>query len=158
MALTFNLTAKVKDIEKARDLVIKALNADGCKVREESSSRITATRGSQIKMRLLGGAFVNIKVLPVKLGVDFINTGQEQRVNFYAADDLEFGLMIGMETRYKQAVQDMATVGYIAVNEIMLPDDPAAQGLAPTAAFCRNCGSKLLTPTGFCGGCGTPIS
>jgi len=157
MALAFNLTAKVSDIDKARELVVQALNADGSKVRVESPSRLTATRGSQMKMRLIGGAFVNIKVLPVKLAVDFINTGEEQRVNFYAADDLEFGLMVGMETRYKQAVQDMATVGYIAVNEILIPEEPVAP-VATGAAFCRNCGAKLASPTGFCSGCGTAIA
>jgi len=156
MALSFYLSAKVSDIDKARELVVQALNADGCKVRVESPSRLTATRGSQMKMRLIGGAFVNIKVLPVKLGVDFINTGTEQRVNFAAVDDLEFGLMIGMETRYRQAVQDMATVGFIAVDEIRIPEEATPVG-DTSFGFCKTCGAKLATASGFCTGCGTPI-
>ena len=158
MALSYYLSAKVSDLDKARELVVQALNADGCKVIVESPTRLTASRGSQLKMRLLGGAFVNIKVLPVRLGVDFIDTGAEQRVNFSAVDDLEFGLMIGMETRYREAVQDVATVGFIAVDSIRIPEEQRTGSVSSGPGSCRYCADKLTVATGFCSGCGSPIA
>ena len=157
MALNYFLSAKVSDIDKARELVVQALNADGCKVRVESPTRLTASRGSQLKMRLVGGAFVNIKVLPVLLAVDFIKTESDQRVNFSAADDLELGLMVGMKTRYEQAVQDIATVGYMAVNSVMLNEETIPQ-VAAAGRFCVSCGSKVLENAAFCSGCGSAIA
>ncbi|MDH6409655.1 hypothetical protein M2113_000616 [Aurantimicrobium minutum] len=106
MTIEINKTIKVSDVSAARKLILDALEADKCHGIQETETSISAKRGSQIEMRTLGGMFVDAKVLPVSVTVDL----QENELNITAEDDLGIGFMIGMETKYHEAVQDIVKV------------------------------------------------
>lgn len=116
MALEIRKTVHVTDMSAARELVRGALASDSCTVKLENPNRLTAKRGSQTKMRTLGGAFVNLKVLPVRLEIDFVETGNHGTVEIFAASNLGVGVMLGMEEKYRDAVADLAdlVVGALA--------------------------------------------
>jgi hypothetical protein len=108
LAIEVHKLVDVNDMAAARDLVVAALSSDSCRVKVENSTRLTAKRGSQAKMRTLGGAFVNLKVLPVRLEIDFVEIDNAGQVKIFAASDLGVGLMLGMEEKYRAAVADLA--------------------------------------------------
>jgi hypothetical protein len=108
LAIEVHKLVDVSDMAAARDLVVAALSSDSCRVKVENSNRLTAKRGSQAKMRTLGGAFVNLKVLPVRLEIDFVEIDNAGQVKIFAASDLGVGLMLGMEEKYRAAVADLA--------------------------------------------------
>jgi hypothetical protein len=95
LAIEVHKLVDVSDMAAARDLVVAALSSDSCRVKVENSNRLTAKRGSQAKMRTLGGAFVNLKVLPVRLEIDFVEIDNAGQVKIFAASDLGVGLMLG---------------------------------------------------------------
>jgi hypothetical protein len=108
LALEIRKTVHVTDMAAARELVRGALESDSCTVKLENPNRLAAKRGSQTKMRTLGGAFVNLKVLPVRLEIDFVEIDNAGQVKIFAASDLGVGLMLGMEEKYRAAVADLA--------------------------------------------------
>lgn len=148
MAIDFHHTATVTDINRARELVVEALKADKCKVNVLSPASLNAQRGSQTKMRLIGGMLVDMKVLPVRLQVTFNDSNNAGTVQVDAYDDLGFGLMVGMEEKYRKAVWDIMAV---AVNA-MLP--VTVQEEAASSAFCTGCGKELEASAKFCPACG----
>ena len=148
MAIDFHHIATVTDINKARELVVEALKADKCKVNVLSPASMNAQRGSQTKLRLIGGLLVDTKVLPVRLQVTFNESNNAGTVQVDAYDDLGFGIMLGFEEKYRQAVWDIMAV---AVNA-MLP--VTVQAEAPSSAFCTGCGKELDASAKFCPACG----
>lgn len=160
MALEFRDSVTVSDIVAAKQSILDALNADKGKARVESDVRISATRGSQAKLRLIGGLLIDIKDFPVRLVVEFsAPTGQgDVRVTGY--DDLGFGLMVGMEDKYQRAVFDIMGVAVNAVAHLKIAaPEPAAvvPGAAAPKNFCSNCGAQSNPTAKFCSGCGQPI-
>lgn len=148
MAIDFHHVARVTDINAAREFIVGALKADKCKVNVLSPTSMNAQRGSQTKMRLIGGMLVDMKVLPVRLQVTFNDSNNAGTVQVDAYDDLGFGLMVGMEEKYRKAVWDIMAV---AVNA-MLP--VSVQEEAASSAFCTGCGKELETSAKFCPACG----
>lgn len=118
MAIDVHQLVHVNDMAAARDLVVRALTADSCTVTVESNSRLTAKRGSQFKMRILGGMFVNLKVLPVRLEIDFVEVDAGGQVKISVASNLGVGLMLGMEEKYRAAVRDLADVVVVALGAV----------------------------------------
>ena len=145
------LALKVTDLAQAPKLVAAALAADGCKIQSQTATQITAKRGSQLKMRTLGGAFVNLKVLPVQVQVDFTASSGAGEVRIWARDDLGFGVMLGMEAKYADAVNDLAAIVANAVNPI------GDSTPAPKSDFCTKCGAKAQPDMSFCGKCGAAL-
>ena len=149
MGIEVKASVRVTDIGKARQLVTAALSADKCKVMPNDAFRISATRGSQLKMRAIGGMLVDMKVLPVYVQVTFIEDEGAGTVQVDARDDLGFGLMVGMETKYNQAVHDIAFVVTNSVAGITVTPEPIGK------AFCTRCGAKLEAEMNFCSKCGS---
>lgn len=148
MAIEFHHVVNVTDINASREFIVAALKADKCKVNLLSPTSMNAQRGSQTKLRLVGGMIVDMKVLPVRLQVTFHEENNAGTVQVDAYDDLGFGLMVGMEEKYRKAVWDIMAV---AVNA-MLP--VTVQEEAVGSAFCTVCGKEIDASAKFCSGCG----
>ena len=164
MAIDFHSIIPVNDIDRARELVEHALREDKCKVNVLSAESMNAQRGSQFKLRTIGGMLVNMKVLPVRLQVTFRAEGKGGNVHVDAYDDLGFGLMVGMEEKYRQAVWDIMMVAVNAMDSVTLESAKAKPAAAPVAtapsapagsAFCTGCGKPVDATAKFCGNCGT---
>ena len=71
--------------------------------------RITGKLGSQLKMRIAGGAFCPLRWLPIEVTVDVLEVGGQRQVIAYVADRLGVGIMLGMEKKYRAHCQQTAT-------------------------------------------------
>ena len=73
------------------------------------SNRITGHLGSQLKMRLVGGAFCPNRWLPIEVVVDVQEAGGQRQLVASVAEKLGVGFMIGMEKKYRAHCQQTAT-------------------------------------------------
>jgi hypothetical protein len=71
--------------------------------------RITGKLGSQLKMRIVGGAFCPNRWLPIEIVVDVLDAGGQRQVVASVAEKLGVGFMIGMEKKYRAHCQETAT-------------------------------------------------
>ena len=66
-----------------------------------TGGRVTALLGSQLKMRLAGGAFCPARWLPIDVVVEVLDIGGQRQVVVSVAERLGLGAMIGMERKYR---------------------------------------------------------
>jgi hypothetical protein len=71
--------------------------------------RITGRLGSQLKMRIVGGAFCPNRWLPIEVVVDVLEVGGQRQVVASVAEKLGVGIMLGMEKKYRAHCQETAT-------------------------------------------------
>ncbi len=74
-----------------------------------TGARISGKLGSQLKMRTVGGAFCPLKWLPIDVVVDVLEAGGQRQVVVSVAERLGFGIMLGMETKYRTHCQQTTT-------------------------------------------------
>lgn len=161
MAIEVHELVHIEDMAAARDLIVVALKSDSCKVKVENNNRLTAKRGSQIKMRALGGAFVNLKVLPVRLEVDFVEIENQGQVEIFASSDFGLGSMLGMEEKYRAAVLDLADIVIGALGPVKAKAKPNGVNIEtskPGKVFCSQCGNKIEENSKFCSSCGGQVT
>jgi hypothetical protein len=71
--------------------------------------RLTARAGTQLGMRIVGGAFCPTRWLPIEIVVDVVDGGVSRQVVVNVADRLGVGMMLGMEQKYRRHCQATAT-------------------------------------------------
>lgn len=157
--MEFHDQISVSDLAMAKTQITEALKRDNCRLIEESPTRISAKRGSQAKLRLAGGMLVDVKTFPVRLGLDFSATSGPGVINVSGFDDLGFGLMIGMEAKYQNAVINIMAVAVDSIANLRVNNGGGGtQASAPTlSSFCSQCGAPLKPNAKFCSGCGQPV-
>jgi hypothetical protein len=75
---------------------------------EVTGARICGKLGSQVKMRVVGGAFCPARWMPIEIIVDVVDGGVQRQVVVNVADRLGFGAMLGMEKKYRGHCQQTA--------------------------------------------------
>ncbi len=75
-----------------------------------AGQRVTGKAGTQLGMRLVGGAFCPARWLPIEMVVDVVDGGASRQVVVNVADRLGVGMMLGMEQKYRRHCQESATV------------------------------------------------
>jgi hypothetical protein len=73
-----------------------------------TGTRVSGKLGSQLKMRLAGGAFCPARWVPIEVIVDVAEAGGQRQVVVNVADRLKVGIMLGMETKYRKHCQQTA--------------------------------------------------
>lgn len=155
MKIEAHKALQVTDIQAAKDAVVVALERDGCKVDVMSPSSLSAKRGSQLKLRAIGGMFIGIKDLPVKVSVEFTSVSGENQVDISAYDDMGFGSKVGMNDKYEKAVLDLLEVAATAVSHLI--SAKLSTSSSAFNSFCTNCGSPLKENSKFCSSCGQGV-
>jgi hypothetical protein len=74
-----------------------------------AGQRLTGKLGTQLGMRIVGGAFCPAKWLPIEIVVDVVDGGASRQVVVNVADRLGVGVMLGMEQKYRGHCQQTAT-------------------------------------------------
>lgn len=124
------------------------------RVQRISATQVRVFRGSQVALRLKGAMFSSIDEMPVEVQVFFQAAGQGSAIHIRGADDLQFGLRIGMRTKYTNAVNDFADrimwgmmaatpVGAQPMGAAIRQGGLCARGhtMAESGNFCQACGS-----------------
>jgi hypothetical protein len=89
---------------------------------EVAGPRVRGLLGSQLKMRIVGGAFCPEKWLPIEVIVDVLDAGANRQVVVSVADRLGFGTMLLMESRYRAHCQQTASyVGATIARRLATP-------------------------------------
>lgn len=78
------------------------------KVEGDEPSRLTVHTGSQVKMRLLGGAFIAESSLPTRTTIDLVPSGAGTSVSVTAQDSVGLGVKTGMKGKYERWTQEIA--------------------------------------------------
>jgi hypothetical protein len=73
-----------------------------------SAARVTCKLGWWLRTRVVGGAFVPARWLPVEAIVDVVDMGDHREVVVSVAERVGFGLLLGMESRLRQHCQQTA--------------------------------------------------
>lgn len=91
----------------AKDKILASLGKLKAKLDSDSGDLLTLKRGSQAKMRLLGGAFISDTDLPVLARISFDNSKPNQ-VNVSVLEHLVVGVTLGMANKYQRACTQFA--------------------------------------------------
>lgn len=83
------------------------LGSIGAKLRGETDHEILLQRGSQAKMRLLGGMLIKDADLPVLAAIAFDPT-KPQEVAITVSEHLVIGTTLGMQDKYQRACTEFA--------------------------------------------------
>ena len=162
MRIQVNRSVDVSDLLEARKLILDALSKEKCRLTFEDHVHLTAERGSQAKMRILGGMMVNFKVLPVGVSVSFMD-GRDGpgTVTVLAYDNLGFGSFAGMYDKYLHSVEDLARIVVDSVSPIAGPGRTSSGSNSSISAspgsefsFCPSCGTKYSEAAAYCARCG----
>lgn len=78
------------------------------KVVVDTPTRLEVKSGSQLKMRLIGGAFIAGSSLPTHTTVLMESAGTVKDVTVTAADAVGFGVKTGMKGKYERRVAEIA--------------------------------------------------
>ena len=120
------------------------------RVQRISATQVRVFRGSQVALRLKGAMFTSIDEMPVEVQVFFQAAGHGSAIHIRGADDLQFGLRIGMRNKYTNAVNDFA-------DRIMWGITSAIPVGAQQGGWCAR-GHAMTGPGNFCSTCGSPRS
>jgi membrane protease subunit (stomatin/prohibitin family) len=156
--MEFHDQISVIDLSLAKAKMTESLIQDNCKLAVESETHVSVKRGSQAKLRLVGGMLVDIKTFPVRLTLDFSSLSGPGVIKVSGFDDLGFGLMIGMEEKYQRAIIDIMAVAVNSVASLRVDgESPVQQPMSQAPAnYCSQCGAILKPEARFCSGCGQP--
>jgi len=73
-----------------------------------AGSRVTCKLGWWLRTRIVGGAFVPTKWLPIEAIVDVVDRGDHREIVVSVAERIGFGLLVGMEGRLRERCQQTA--------------------------------------------------
>ncbi len=102
-----SVTVPVSSHPEAKEKLKAQLGNMNAKLDKESSEEILLKRGSQAKMRMLGGAFIKEADLPVLASVVFDAT-KPQEVAITVSEHVVVGTTLGMQDKYQRACTDFA--------------------------------------------------
>jgi len=77
------------------------------KVEGDEPSRLTVHTGSQVKMRVLGGAFIAESSLPTRTTIDLAPSGTGTSVSVTAQDSVGLGVKTGMRGKYERWTKEI---------------------------------------------------
>jgi hypothetical protein len=93
-------------LERCRAWLVQHASAE---VVARSDARLEARSGSQVKLRVLGGAFIAPSSLPVRVVVDAAATPRGSELTVTAADAIGFGLKTGMKGKYTGRLDEIVS-------------------------------------------------
>jgi|GEM_PF-2875061 len=127
------------------------------RVQRISATQVRVFRGSQVALRLKGAMFSSIDEMPVEVQVFFQPAGQGSAIHIRGADDLQFGLRIGMRNKYTNAVNDFADRIMWGITSAT-PVRAQPMGVAPQRGGSCVQGHAMPGSGNFCSTCGSPRS
>lgn len=104
MPLSSILTVQIRDRATASDTLARSLAAEGAKIEILEEEYMEVRRGSQAKLRLLGGMLISQRDFPVVAMIEFAPEAARVTVQ----SDMGFGSMIGMKGKYQAACDAFA--------------------------------------------------
>jgi hypothetical protein len=102
-----SVNVPVSSHAEAKAKLKSQMDSMGAKLERESAEEILLRRGSQAKMRLLGGAFIKDADLPV-LGSVAFDPSKPQEVAITVSEHLVVGTTLGMQDKYQRACTEFA--------------------------------------------------
>lgn len=84
-----------------RSKVLDWFKSYAYKIEEDEPIRLVVYSGSQVKMRLLGGAFIAASSLPTRTTIEFAPSGAGTSVTVSAQDSVGLGVKTGMKGKYE---------------------------------------------------------
>ena len=127
------------------------------RVQRISATQVRVFRGSQVALRLKGAMFSSIDEMPVEVQVFFQPAGQGSVIHIRGADDLQFGLRIGMRNKYTNAVNDFADRIMWGITSAT-PVRAQPMGVVPQRGGSCVQGHAMPGSGNFCLTCGSPRS
>ena len=127
------------------------------RVQPMSPTQVRVFRGSQVALRLKGAIFSSIDEMPVEVQVFFQPAGQGSVIHIRGADDLQFGLRIGMRNKYTNAVNDFADRIMWGITSAIPVGTQLMGADAQQGSSCAR-GHAMTGPGNFCSTCGSSRS
>jgi hypothetical protein len=87
---------------QVREKAIDWFKSYSYKIEEDAPGRLTVYSGSQVKMRLIGGAFVAGSTLPTRTTLELTPSGAGTDVKVMAEDSVKVGIKTGMKGKYQK--------------------------------------------------------
>ena len=137
MALSSVVTIPITDLNAARTAVVSGLRDTKASVEVVEEKYVEARRGSQAKLRTLGGMVISQQDFPVVAMIQFIDNA----VRITVESDMGPGSMLGMKKKYQGACDTFA-------QEIAALVQRASAHAVPSSASTSSSGSTKLCP--FC--------
>jgi|TARA_B100001146_G_scaffold53882_1_gene47204 hypothetical protein len=95
------------DIEASRERLLQTVYREGGVLRDQSKTGFTVTTGSQVKMRLIGGAFGSASWIPTKIVVHLDSSGDETEVKASVSENIGLGGSAGMRKKIQQRIAEL---------------------------------------------------
>lgn len=96
------VSVPVSSHAEAQNKLMNAIPHMKAKIESNSGSVVVLKRGSQTKMRILGGFFISENDLPVIATIEF-DSNTPNSVNVIVTEHIVVGIMAGMGDKFQQA-------------------------------------------------------
>lgn len=96
-----------RSADEIQRIVVNKLTQKKANIIENTSRKIEATMGSELKTRLIGGLIVSKDTLPVRIILLMNEIAGETEIDATIQDNLGFGIKTGIEGRYKEYIQSL---------------------------------------------------
>ena len=97
-----SVVVPVKSLSEARNALKSNQSMLKAKIDSDLPTQMILKRGSQAKMRLLGGAFIKDIDLPIKAEISF-NTNNDHEVYILVSENIVVGATFGMRDKLQKA-------------------------------------------------------
>ncbi len=88
-----------------RERVLGYFAPNGPKVITDTPDRLEVKSGSQLRFRLMGGAFIRPEALPTRTVIEMEPAGASTTVKVTASDAIGFGAKTGVKAKYRDRVE-----------------------------------------------------
>lgn len=97
-----SVVVPVSSHQAARNRIVSSLPTLAAKLDSDTGLVMALKRGSQTKMRILGGAFIGDKDLPVLAQISF-NDAKPSEVTVIVSEHMVVGITLGIRDKYQRA-------------------------------------------------------
>ncbi|MCP4134769.1 MAG: hypothetical protein GY754_27590 [bacterium] len=81
-------------------LLIRFFDAYDIRIEKSGEGELHGYQGSQLRTRLLGGIFINVKYLPKRVQVSYAKNGEGAEIDILIEEAMGIGSLIGMKDKY----------------------------------------------------------